>query len=250
MNRPDVSVLPVAVLTHIKPVEFGLLGDALAEHELQLLHVALDEGDRLPGLDEVSGIVSLGGTMGVPDADRYPFLLEQRDLLQAALAAELPLLGLCLGAQLLTWAAGGSVVRMDSRDIAWYRLARSEIASDDPLFGAWPSDAPVLEWHLDQIVLPDSAELLADSTGPGASVFRVGSAAWGSQSHLELTPLILDGWLADPVIGEELRGAGLPPEQFLSEAADYLPRQEAAASEVFARFAKLVLTRQAAAISG
>jgi GMP synthase (glutamine-hydrolysing) len=243
-------VRPVVLVTHIKPVEFGLLGDALAEHELPLLHVALDEGDQLPSLDELSGIVSLGGTMGVPDADRYPFLVEERDLLEAALAAEVPILGLCLGAQLLAWAAGGSVVRMDGRDIAWYQLARSEMASDDPLFGAWPDDAPVLEWHLDQIVLPDSAEVIADSTGPGASVFRVGSAAWGSQSHLEITPEILAGWLADPVIGEELRGAGMPPDQFLLDAADPLPRQGAAASEVFARFAKLVLSRQAAAISG
>jgi GMP synthase (glutamine-hydrolysing) len=236
---------PVLLITHILPVEFGVLGDAFAEQDVPVLHVALDDGDALPSIDDVSGIVSFGGTMGVPDADRYPFLSAERDLLAAALASELPLLGLCLGAQLLTWAAGGSVVRMEKRDIAWYRLPRSPAATEDPLFGAWPDDTPVLEWHLDQILLPDSADVIADSSGPGSSIFRAGPAAWGSQSHLELTPEILNAWLADPVIGEELLQADLPPEVLLSQAAELVPQQAAAAREVFDRFAQLVTDRDA-----
>lgn len=239
---------PVLLVTHMEPVEFGLLGDALAEQEVPVIHVPLDEGDRLPRLEKVSGIVSFGGTMGVPDADRYPFLREERDLLAAALAADVPILGLCLGGQVLSWAAGGSAVRMEARDLAWYPLSRSPAAVGDPLFEAWPDEALVLEWHLDQIVLPGSAAVIGDSAGPGASIFRAGPSAWGSQIHLELTPEILDAWLADPVMGTELRGVGLEPEEFRSRSGRLLPRQAAAAREVFRRFAKLVLERETAGV--
>lgn len=241
---------PVLVITHLERGELGLLGDVLAERDVPVLHRALDEGDRLPELGEVAGVVSLGGTMGVPDADRHPFLGEERKLLASAMATEVPTLGLCLGAQILTWAAGGSVARMKERDVAWYRLARSGAAAGDPLFDAWPDDAPVLEWHLDQIVLPGGTEVLADSPGPGTSIFRAGPAAWGSQVHLELTPEILHRWLADPEMADELREAGIAAERLMADADELLPRQAAAAVQVFERFAKLARSREAAPVRG
>jgi GMP synthase-like glutamine amidotransferase len=211
------------------------------------VYARLDRGDELPEPAEVSAIVSLGGTMGVPDIAAHPFLRDELELLEAALAARVPILGLCLGGQLLAKAAGGDVVRMAARDIGWYPLERRPAADGDPLFADLPAGAPVLEWHLDAVVPPSVEEVIAESSGPGCSIFRAGPLAWGSQSHLELTPPILAHWLADPVIGEEIRGAGFPPERLLAEAEAALPRQMETARAIFNRFADLVSAREAAA---
>jgi GMP synthase (glutamine-hydrolysing) len=238
-----VSERPILAITHIAPGDLGLLGEVLTERLMPIVPVRLDRGDELPDLAEVSAVVSLGGTMGVPDSGEYPFLRDELRLLESALASSVPVLGLCLGAQLLAKAAGGDVLRMATRDIGWYPLDRMPAADGDALFGPLPNGTPVLEWHLDAIVPPSAGEVIAESSGPGCSIFRVGSAAWGSQTHLELTPRILDDWLSDPVIGEELRQAGFPSDRLLDQAEELLPAQMTAAISIFERFADFVSAR-------
>jgi GMP synthase (glutamine-hydrolysing) len=234
---------PILVVNHLPGPETGLVDDALRGEGLPLLEVNIFEEPRLPGLEEISGIVSLGGMMGVPDAADYPFLAAELELLAGALAAETPILGLCLGAQLLATAAGGEVRRLDRRYVDWPELVALPQAHGDPLFDRLPERIVVLEWHEDAIEPPPRATVLAETAGPGCAVFRAGPAAWGSQIHLELTPAMLSGWLS-PAELDGLAGLGLDVDEFVREAPARLRRQSEATGAVIRAFARLVRARE------
>ena len=237
---------PILVVNHLHGPETGLVDDALRGEELPVVEVNIFEEPRLPALEEISGIVSLGGMMGVPDAAEYPFLTAELELFAEALAAETPILGLCLGAQLLAQAAGGEVRRLDRRYVDWPELVALPAAREDPLFVWLPERTVVLEWHLDAIEPPQGATVLAESAGPGCAVFRAGPAAWGSQIHLELTPEMLSGWLSDPAELDGLRALGLDVDAFVRDAPPRLRRQGAATGAVIRKFARLVRLREEA----
>jgi len=233
-------VRPILVVNHLRGPETGLVDDALGGEALPVVSVNIFEEPHLPALGEVSGIVSLGGMMGVPDAAEYPFLTAELELLADALAAETPILGLCLGAQLLAKAAGGEVRRLDRLYVDWPELVPLPPAREDPLFGRLPDRTVVLEWHRDTIEPPPGATVLAETEGPGCAVFRAGPAAWGSQIHLELTPEMLAGWLDDPAEVDGLEADGVDVASFVREAPARLRRQGAATGPVIREFARLV----------
>ena len=136
--------------------------------------------------------------MSVTRLDKDPFLSGELALLRAALAKGVPTLGICLGAQLLAVAAGGEVTTMPRVYVGWPELEVTAAAGDDPVFGDLPAGARALKWHEDRIEPPPGAVVLATTASPGAALFRVGAAAWGSQMHIEVTPeMLLEGWLAD-----------------------------------------------------
>ena len=230
---------PLLAITHLPDRELGLAGDVFdGGLPVHALHV--DDGGT-PSLDDVSGVIVMGGAMGVPDAGRWAFLQWELGLLREALERGTPTLGICLGAQLLATAAGGDVQRMDRPFVGWPTLERREAAAGDLLFDGLPQRLTVLEWHLDRIVPPPHAAVLAETEGPGCSVFRAGERAWGSQIHLEMTPAMLAGWLAFEDARAEVRAAGGMPARLRDEAEERLADQCRAGRVVFARFAELVV---------
>jgi len=235
---------PILVVNHLRGPETGLVDDALRGEGLPLLAVNIFEDPRLPGLEEISGIVSLGGMMGVPDAAEYPFLAAELELLAGALAAETPILGLCLGAQLLASAAGGEVRRLERLYVDWPELVLLPAGRGDPLFDRLPERTVVLEWHLDAIEPPPAATVLAETAGPGCAVFRAGPAAWGSQIHLELTPEMLSGWLSNPRERDALEAIGIDVAGFERDAPSRLRRQGEVTGAVIRAFARLVRLRE------
>ncbi len=183
----------------------------------------------LPDLDGVDAVVSLGGE---PSAWELP---QEVALLREALARELPVLGVCLGAQILALAAGGSVARLPRRHVAWEPLR--VVASEDPVLGALPAGAAGLHWNQDGIEPPHGAvEVLARPDGSGAEGFRVGRQAWGVQFHPEVDADALDGWYAD--WGELLAPAAVTEAQARTADARNLPGQAALAAAIFGSFAR------------
>ncbi len=231
---------PVLIITHLDDHESGLAREELERAGCAMIEANALDGARLPAPGEISAIVSLGGEMSATDYERQPFLSAEVALMRAALADQTPVLGMCLGAQLLAVASGGRVSTLDRVYVGWPELSPLASAAGDPLFGDFAPDVPVLKWHEDVIDPPPGAVVLGTTPSPGAALFRVGSAAWGSQPHLEVTePMVLDGWLADSRSLDEVRAAGYDVERLRTESRRRLPGQMAAARPVFSAFAEL-----------
>jgi GMP synthase-like glutamine amidotransferase len=231
-------VKPALILTHLDDRQTGLVRDCLrsagvAVHELDALYDA-----ELPGVDEISGLVSLGGRASATQVDRDPALGAEVELMAAALADGVPVLGMCLGAQLLAVAAGGQVKPIGRMYVDWPRMSRLSSAQGDPLFGGLPEDLPVLEWHEDMIEPPPGAVELATTPGPGTALFRLSDRlAWGSQAHLEVTgEMLFETWLASPKDAAEIEAAGHDFEEFRAASHEHVEVQMAAARPIFQAF--------------
>ena len=234
------------IVTHLEDRHTGLTRESLERAGCQVSEWNPLDDAPAPPLAELSGIVSLGGRESATAVDRHPFLAAEVELMRAALADGVPILGMCLGAQLLAVAAGGRVSTMERMYVGWPELTMLEAAREDPLFGGLESGLPVLKWHEDIIALPEGSVLLgATTTVPGETLFRVGSSAWGSQMHLELTPpMLVDGWLAEAGGVAEIESAGHDIAEFRAESGRRLERQMAAAEPVFTRFARFLLAHE------
>jgi GMP synthase (glutamine-hydrolysing) len=161
-------------------------------------------GQVLPDHDEVAGAVVMGGPMGVDETDRHPELATERKWLAEAVRREMPVLGICLGAQLLARALGAEIRPGEGPEIGW---APVEILdADDPIIGALAPSTTVLHWHGEVFDLPDEAKSLARSATTEHQAFRRGNA-WGVLFHPEADFALLEAWLAVPEMVSEARKA-------------------------------------------
>jgi GMP synthase-like glutamine amidotransferase len=189
--------LPVLVLVHDAGDPPLRVGRWLTERGAVLDIRRLYDGDPLPAdADGLRAIVSMGGAMGAWDDDVAPWLPATRALLADAVARSVPTLGICLGAQLLAAATGGTVTRgAEGPEIGAYLTARRDAAEQDPVFAGIPLTPDVMQYHYDVVhTLPPGATLLLSSTGYPHQAFRVGRAAWGTQFHFETCAADLRAW--------------------------------------------------------
>ena len=153
--------------------------------------------DNLPeSLDGVDGMVCMGGAMGAHDDAEHPWLAALRWLLADAVTRRLPVLGVCLGGQLLAAATGGGVRRAArGPEAGTLLIAKRDVAAQDPLFAPLPLTPDVIQFHQDEIHrLPPGATLLASSSRCANQAFRVGAAAYGLQCHIETSPAMVLSW--------------------------------------------------------
>jgi GMP synthase (glutamine-hydrolysing) len=173
----------------------------------------------LPALDDVDGIVSLGGEESVLDGG----LEAEASLMREAVASDVPVLGVCLGAQLLAHALGGTVLRRPRRLVAW-----------TPLVGEWDG-AHGLHWNEDGFEPPPGAVEVLERPDGFAEAFRVGRSL-GLQFHPEVDEPALDGWYA--AWGEVLEPAGVSEADARAADARHLPGQAALSEAIFGAFAR------------
>jgi GMP synthase (glutamine-hydrolysing) len=236
---------PVLIFTHFDDRRTGLVGDALELAGCSMVQANPADGIPAWSIDGISAIVSFGGRLNAQEADRDPFLAAEVALMREALARETPVLGFCLGAQLLAVASGGEVWRLGRTLVGWPRLSPLPAAREDPLFGALRGGLHVLEWHQDAIAAGSDAVLLATTSGPGDALYRVGPSAWGSQAHIEVSQaMLLDGWLADKAGIADVEAMAYEIDAFRDEARAHLAVQTEAARAVFERFGQLVSARE------
>jgi GMP synthase (glutamine-hydrolysing) len=179
--------------------------------------VEVAEGAPLPEAEGLAGLLVMGGPMGVGDLDDHPWMHAELDLLRAAVEAQVPVFGVCLGAQLLATALGGAVGRREVPEIGYLPLHRTETAGEHDASAGWPDGAVTLFFHQDQVrELPDGATpLLEGSDGPSA--WAAGSAL-GVQFHPEVTAEQLAGWLELPELKAHLETAQVDGDALLQEA--------------------------------
>lgn len=230
---------PALILTHAPHEGPGLIGAALGA-PYRVRTVLDDPAPRLPGVDELSGLVVMGGPMDADDVAGHPGLTAERALIAAAVDAGVPVLGVCLGMQLLGLALGAPLRRRAGSELGFGPV---ELVADDPVLSALGpvgSSPTVLHWHSDAVELPDGASLLARSEVTPVQAFRAGSAL-GIQFHLEVGADQLDLWLATPEMVGELEADDV--DALRAAAAAHLPSLTVAATSVVAAFADQVRGR-------
>lgn len=229
----------VIVLQHAACEPLGLIEDALAAGGLTLHRVQPEEGDPVPPeIGEAAGLVVLGGSMGVHDREQLPFLAEEVKLIKSAIAQNMPILGICLGAQLLAFALGAAVKQNTQQEIGWHSVTLTDAAAADPLWRSLPKTWTGFHWHGDFFEIPPGAVSLASSVLTPCQVFRFGSAAYGFQFHLEVTETIVHDWTGE--FAGELACEGLAAAPILAGISEHLPTMQAIAREVFGRWAALI----------
>lgn len=172
----------------------------------------------LPEVASLAGILVLGGPMGVPDAEEHPWMAGELAWLGKAVDAEVPVLGVCLGAQLLAAALDGRVERRETPEVGYVALTRTEQAAGDELAAGWPDGTTALFFHEDEITeLPEGADVLLTG-GQGPAAWRWGSGI-GLQFHPEVTHEQLASWVEMPEARAYLDAAGVDPGTLLEEAA-------------------------------
>ena len=193
-------------------------------------------GDAVPREpDGAEAVVVLGGGMGVYEQDRLPHLRDELALLRACVERQVPVLGICLGAQLLASALGARVAPAGSKEIGFYRV-KLEVA--DPLFAGLDDSFVAFHWHGDAFALPPGAVPLASSGMTPLQAFRFGERSYGIQFHLEVDESTLGAMVGSG--DAELREEGVDPDALLAQASRELPRIRPIAAAVFQRFANQV----------
>jgi GMP synthase (glutamine-hydrolysing) len=187
------ETITCTVIRHVAIEDLGYLGEGLSRNGIRFEY--LDGESLTAGPPETQALIVLGGPMGAYEIDRYPYLATVIELIRKQLREQRPVLGVCLGAQLLAAAAGARVYPgTRGKEIGWAEVELSEIGIDDPLWQGFPRRFPTFHWHGDSFDLPDGAESLA-RTEKYVQSFRLGSLAYGVQFHPEVVPHQLESWI-------------------------------------------------------
>lgn len=193
-----MKLRPVRVLSivHEHTAGSGVFGALLHERGEEVLEWVPPEGAPAPAC-EPDAVLVFGGAMNCEQESELPWLAGEKAHLRGLLAARTPALGVCLGAQLLAEAAGGSVTRMSTPEIGWSGVQLEQDAAGDPVLGALPARFEGFQWHSFEVTPPAGAQVLARSSAC-VEAFRVGQAPWwGIQFHAEVTGEAIDDWIED-----------------------------------------------------
>ncbi len=194
-----------------------------------------DQGDPVPELSAYDAVMSFGGAMHIDQADRHAWLEREREILRELIARGTPLLGSCLGAQLLCVAAGGEVRRMREPEIGWVEVEVTPEGADDPLVGALAPSFSAFEWHTYACVPPEEGVVMARSE-QCAQTFRIGERAWGIQFHPEVSVADAYGWIDDWRSDEDAVRIGLDVERLRAETDAAISRWNEVGRAICGRF--------------
>ncbi|MEA2064484.1 MAG: type 1 glutamine amidotransferase [Gemmatimonadota bacterium] len=191
---------PFLVIQHVESEDAGAFGRVLRERSIETRLVRIFAGDPVPEqAEQWSGLLVMGGPMNVQEASgRYPNLADEMELIRLAHREGMPVLGICLGAQLVAAALGARVYDGGVKEIGWHEVAFTRQASSDPLLKDFPERLTVLQWHGQTFDLPQGATVhLASSPLYPNQAFRYGQTTWALQFHLEATGEHVRRWMRE-----------------------------------------------------
>lgn len=185
--------MKVLAFRHVPFEGVGRIAPALAERGISLDYADLYRpAAPAPSIASYDGLIFLGGPMSANHP--LPFLSLECQLISQAVAARQPLLGICLGSQLIARALGAAVHPNPVKEIGWFDVRFTPDASTDPLFSSLAAPESIFHWHSDTWELPPGATLLASSDACPNQAFRAGPLIYGLQFHLEVTPAMIADW--------------------------------------------------------
>jgi GMP synthase (glutamine-hydrolysing) len=204
--------MKVLAILHGSNVPAGVLGEEVEVRGHQVDTWSLAWGIPPPGpVDDYGAVMIFGGAMHADQDAKHSWLREENFFLQRLLDLHVPVLGVCLGAQLIAKAAHAEISPMPEPEVGWVDVELTEEGADDPLFSGLPRRFPAFEWHYYELAAPTGATVLARSECC-TQAFRLGDTVWGVQFHPEITRRILEEWFA--VAPDEIPGT---PHEFLAE---------------------------------
>lgn len=186
--------MPILVLRHEPFEHLGHFAEVLEKNRVEYRYH--DLGEPLPR-EQHTGLIIMGGPMSAND--NLPGLRDELALIENALVENVPMLGICLGSQLIAKALGAPVYRNADLEIGWEPVWLTEAARTDPLFDGISSPETFFHWHGETFDLPAGAEWLAYSDKCRHQAYRYGRRVYGIQFHPEITAEMIEDWCAQPV---------------------------------------------------
>ena len=235
----------VLVLQHVPHEGPGSLNSLLQTAGFRIHTLKFwPEAETEPAPENYQGLIVLGGPMGVYEADKYPHLAMEKKLLEGAVKKDLPVLGICLGAQLIANALGATVYPSGIKEIGWYDLAPTADGKNDPLFHHLSANEKVFQWHGDTFDLPNGAVHLASSPLCTNQAFRYGRNVYALQFHLEVDAKMIDAWLDVPQNRDEIAAleGSVDPMTIRADTRRHIARLENLSGAIFGDFIRLVET--------
>jgi len=230
---------PLLVIRHERTDTLGVAGGAFEEEGLPISILDAWGDGSWPGREEVAAYLVMGGAMNVDQIGRHPYLGLERELIRGLIEAGVPVMGVCLGAQLMARAVDEPVIRAPQRKCGFFPVYPTEEGASDPVASVFAAGDLEFHWNEDTFALPPGARLLASGSDGTVDAFRIGERAWGIAFHPEVDRPELDGWIE--AVGSKLEPVwGRSPEDLRKEATERLPEHEERGRELFRRFARCV----------
>jgi GMP synthase (glutamine-hydrolysing) len=222
----------------------GVFAKAIRERGVELDSWLRSETDSPPdGIDRYDAVLTFGGAMHVDQDNRHRWLREEKALLADLIESGVPLLGVCLGAQLVAEAAGAKPRRAAEPEIGWHRVELTPEAASDPLLAPLAPGFSAFQWHSYEFPLPPRATPLARSE-LCLQACRIGDVAWAIQFHAEVSAADAEAWIADYRSDEDAVRIELDAEAFLARTRAAIDAWNELGSGIAERFVEVAATRR------
>ena len=235
----------IMVFQHVPHEPLGELNTLIREHRHRIRYVNFwRDPEVIPSIEGYQALIILGGPMNVDEIDKHPFLETELNVIREAIELDIPILGICLGAQLMAKALGGHVYPAATKEIGWYPLHTTSNGLNDNLIQHFQSLQMIFQWHGYTFDLPDDpkVDVLVRGEHCANQAFRYGKQAYGFQFHLEVDRPLIDRWLSLPIHEAELNSND--PEQHRAiirqETQKYLSHSQSLADKIFSAFLDLI----------
>jgi GMP synthase (glutamine-hydrolysing) len=230
------------VCQHVAFEILGTLNPLLKDAGFRIRYVNFGRHPHArPRLDGYQGLIVLGGPMNVDEVEAHPHLDTEVELIREAIDAELPVLGICLGAQLIAKALGAAVRRNGEKEIGWHPVSPTEEGRADPLFRHFRPTEPIFQWHGDTFDIPEGAVHLAASPSCTNQAFRYRRNVYGFQFHLEVDTPLIERWLRVPAFRHEVESLDgkTDTDRIRHDTARYIEASAELAERTFLEFVRL-----------
>lgn len=238
----------VLAIVHQRDAAAGVFGEAVERFGGELEHWHIAEGSAPP--DDPLGydaVITFGGSMNAHEEDRHEWLRSEKELIRALVDREVPLLGVCLGSQLIADALGGSAPKASRPEFGWHRVDVLPEGADDPLIGPLAPDFEAFEWHRYEVELPPGAVALARSAVCIQAYRLADRPAWGIQFHAEVTRADALKWVAKAQDDEAFARTGIDPARLEAEIRERFAAWNEVGRELCTRFLRVAAGDRAAA---
>jgi len=231
------------VFQHVPHEILGTFNPLLKDAGFRIRYVNFGRTpNEQPDIDKYDGLIILGGPMCVGQVDTHPHLNTEIEVIRTAIKDQKPVLGICLGAQLIAAALHAKVHKNPVKEIGWYDVTPTPEGEKDPLFKAFDGTEKIFQWHGDTFELPTGAVHLASSADCPNQAYRYGDRTYGLQFHLEVDEPLIQRWLKTPVhIHElnELNDERMSAEHILRETPGHIGNTAQLGSRLFGEFIRL-----------